>query len=75
MKKIINDETTSKVGINIKLERVRHSISQEKLAELAGLSRATMGSIERGEKSPTVVTLAAIAKALDIELYKLFIFE
>lgn len=69
------DEIDKKVGMNIRLERVKRSISQEGLADMAGLARSTMGIAERGEQSPSVQTLTKIANALNIDLYKLFIFE
>lgn len=43
--------------------------------KMAEISPTMVGHIERGEKFPIVETLAAIAKALNIDLYKLFIFE
>lgn len=61
--------------MNIRLERVKRSISQEGLADMAGLARSTMGMVELGEQSPSVQTLTKIANALNIDLYKLFIFE
>lgn len=69
------DNIDEKIGMNIRLERTKRKISQEKLAELAGVARSTMGIIERGEQSPSAQTLAKVANALDIELYKLFIFQ
>ena len=69
------DEIDKKVGMNIRLERVKRSISQEGLADMAGLARSTMGIVERGEQSPSIQTLTKIANALNIDLYKLFIFE
>ena len=63
------------IGRKIKNLRIDNDISQEKLAELAGIGSATVSLIERGVQSPTVETVGAIAKALDIELYKLFIFD
>ena len=69
------DEVDKKVGMNIRLERTKRNISQSGLAEKALIARSTMGIIERGEQSPTVQTLAKVADALGIELYKLFIFE
>ena len=72
---IIIDEVDKKVGLNIRVERIKKSISQEGLAELSGLARSTMGIVERGEQSPSVQTLAKVANALNIDLYKLFLFE
>lgn len=70
-----NNIYTKKVGLNIKLARTKAGLKQEELAEKSDLSRDTIGSIERGEKSPTVATVGAIADALGIEIYKLFIFD
>lgn len=64
-----------KVGMNIRLERTKRGISQEHLADMANIARSTMGIMERGEQSPSVQTLAKVANALNIELYKLFIFD
>ena len=74
MKSKLN-ETAIKVGLNIKVARTKIYMTQETLAELANISRSAMSAIERGQSSPTVDTVNAIAKGLGIELYKLFIFE
>ncbi len=66
---------TKSVGLNIKLARVKAGLTQEALAEKADLSRETIGDTERGIKSPTVATVGAIADALGIDMYKLFIFD
>jgi len=52
--------------------RKRKGLSQEKLALNADLNRAYIGYIERGERKPTVSTLAKIAKALGVKLDQLF---
>ena len=69
------DELDKKVGMNIRVERIRRSISQEGLADMSGLARSTMGIVERGEQSPSLQTVAKIANALKIDIYKLFLFE
>lgn len=69
------DEIDKKVGMNIRLERIKRSISQEGLADMAGLARSTMGIVERGEQSPSLQTITKIANALNIEIHKLFIFS
>ena len=60
------------LGLSIKLARVRKDLSQEELAELAGLHRTYIGMVERAERNITVINLVQIAKALDISLDKLF---
>ena len=36
---------------------------------------STMGIIERGEQSPSLQTIAKVANAFQIDMYKLFLFE
>ena len=60
------------LGLSIKLARVRKGLSQEELAELAGLHRTYIGMVERAERNITVINLVQIAKALDVSLDKLF---
>lgn len=64
----IHTEINKKIGKKIKLERIKRDFSQEKLAELSGISKNFVGAIERGESSPTIETLAKIANAFDIPL-------
>ena len=61
-------DITKKLGWKIKIERTKKKLSQEALAELANLNRNSISAIERCESSPTIETLGAIAKALDIKL-------
>jgi transcriptional regulator with XRE-family HTH domain len=46
-------------------------ISQEKLAELAGLHRTYLGGVERGERNPTLLTVAKIARGLNVPMTQL----
>lgn len=60
-----------KIGLKIKLERTKRKLSQEKLGELAELSKTHVGDIERGTTVPSIETLNKIAMALKIELVEL----
>lgn len=62
MKSNINEE----VGFNIRRIREERGLSQEELAALAGLHRAYVGQIERGEKNIGLKNLENIAKALEV---------
>lgn len=55
-------------GVTIRFARERRSLSQEALAELAGLSRNFLGDIERGKASPTLETMWKLAEALGEKL-------
>lgn len=60
------------VGQTIRSLRKAQGLTQEKLAEKAGLHRTYIGALERGEKSPTVETLARVARALNSTMSDFF---
>ncbi len=70
----MNENTISKLGLKIRIERQKRKTSQEKLAELSGLNRNFVGMIERGETNVTVKNLENIANALDLPIQELFNF-
>lgn len=53
-------------GKNVQEYRRRQQISQEQLAESAGVHRTYIGMIERAEKNITLLNIAKIANALKI---------
>lgn len=63
---------SKKVGKKIRQIRGDKSITQENLAGEAGLNRAYVGYIERGERNPSTGTLSKIAKVLKVPLNDLF---
>ncbi len=62
------DTLSKEFGKKIKIERIKKEISQEKLAELSGLHRTTLGAIENGKCSPTLDSIARIASALNLTI-------
>ena len=68
MNKVERELFLKNLGLSIKLERVRRRLSQEELAERAGLHRTYIGMVERAERNITVVNLALIAKALNTSI-------
>ena len=56
------------VGIKIRTLRTSASMTQQQLAEKAGLQQSHISRIESAEYSPTHMTLCKIAKALDVDV-------
>jgi len=56
------------VGRKIKAARGKKSLTQDQLAELAGLNRVHLYRIETGRQSMTLRTLKLIADALDVKM-------
>lgn len=54
------------VGSRLRLARVACGLSVLALAQLAGASHTAVGNIERGGTMPTIATVEALAKALNI---------
>ena len=53
---------------NLRNCRRDKDLSQEKLAELSGLHRTYVGSVERGERNISLDNMERLAKALGVNL-------
>lgn len=60
-----------RVGVRLKQLRHARKLTQEQLAEAAGLSYKFVGEVERGSGNPTLVTLEALASALQVTVVDL----
>ena len=49
-------------------ERTGRGISQEELADLAGLHRTYVGSVERGERNVSIDNMERLAVALQLDV-------
>jgi transcriptional regulator with XRE-family HTH domain len=56
------------LGKRIRTERRRQDLTQEKLAEMAGISDSFMGHIERGGRTLSIETLAKISNSLNLSI-------
>lgn len=56
------------LGYNIKIIRIKEDVSQEKLAELVGVSNDTISNIENGNHKTSVLTVIDIARALNVDI-------
>nr|WP_181716968.1 helix-turn-helix transcriptional regulator [Psychrobacter sp.] len=62
------DERMVAFGKRVREVRKARGISQEKLAEMAGIDRSYMGNVERGEKNITLKKIYEICDALQIDI-------
>ena len=65
---MLDSKRLKNLGINIKSERLRKNISQERLAELTNISRNSVSLIETGKINPTVLKVLDIASVLGTDL-------
>lgn len=66
------DEGRRVFGERIRTLRQNRGLSQEHLAELAGVHRTYLSSVERGERNVSLDNIYAIAEALSISPAELF---
>lgn len=58
------DHDLIRLGAAVRARRLSMELSQEALADEAGIDRSHMGKIERGERNVTFLNILRIAKAL-----------
>ena len=56
------------MGLRIRQRRTELNLTQEDLAERAGVSVSFIGHIERGEKAASVDTVVELCKVLELSL-------
>lgn len=72
MKAMKPDEILGKLGSTIRQIRRGRRMTQEDLAEIAGVNVKHLGEVERGNGNPTLQLLIKIADALGEEVSDLF---
>lgn len=61
-----------KIEILIKEVRLQKNMTLETLARLSGISKGHLSKIERQEREPKLSTIILIAKALKVDIDKLY---
>ncbi len=72
---MVKSEILVKFGQKVRKERTKRGLSQEQLAELAGVHRTYIGMIERAEKNITLETIEKVAEALELPPQALLCFD
>ncbi|OFX31582.1 MAG: transcriptional regulator [Bacteroidetes bacterium GWA2_32_17] len=67
-----NKKILIKFGEKVRSLRKERNLSQEELSFRAELHRTYIGMIERAEKNITLINIEKIAKALEVDIKKLF---
>ncbi|MCX8495986.1 MAG: helix-turn-helix transcriptional regulator [Akkermansiaceae bacterium] len=65
------DSVLTTLGQNVRKSRETKQLTQEKLAEFAGLDPTYISGIERGLRNPGIKNVAKIAKALGLSTAEL----
>lgn len=68
----MDSKVRKQFGRKIRTLRKMKGMSQEALAHEANIERSYMGAIERGQRSPTLDKISAIAKALKVPIPEIF---
>lgn len=66
-----NEQVFIRFGNTLKRVRTRRGLSQEKLAELAGLHRTYVSTVERGMRNISILNIEKLARALEVPMSKL----
>lgn len=64
-------ETAKNLGRNIQQLRQTRGLSQQQMAKLAAIPRATWANLESGAANPTLAVLVGVAQALQVRLEEL----
>jgi len=66
------DDIRARFGRAVRKRRQELGLSQEELADRAGIHRTYVGDVERGERNIALQNIEKLAKALDVPISTLF---
>ncbi|MFH0797013.1 MAG: helix-turn-helix transcriptional regulator [Candidatus Omnitrophota bacterium] len=69
----MNNRALSEFGQRIRQLRKVRGLTQGRLAVKAGLHYTYVGSVERGEKNISLISIKNLARALEVEVCELFL--
>jgi len=60
------------IGKNIKEVRLEKNLSQQAVADRCGFANTVLSAYENNKKTPNLITIATIARALDVSIERLY---
>jgi XRE family transcriptional regulator, regulator of sulfur utilization len=67
----MTDPAASHLAENVRSLREQRGLTQQQIAKIAGIPRATWGNLESGAANPTLAVLTKVAAALQVRLEEL----
>jgi transcriptional regulator with XRE-family HTH domain len=67
----MTESVSSYLAENVRSLREQRGLTQQQIAKIAGVPRATWGNLESGEANPTLQVLTKVAAALQVRLEEL----
>jgi transcriptional regulator with XRE-family HTH domain len=68
---LMTDRASSYLAANVRSLREQRGMTQQQMAKVAAIPRATWGNLESGEANPTLQVLTKVAAALQVRLEEL----
>lgn len=65
------NEILLRISENIRIKRLKKKLTQEKLAELSGVTQKYISLIEKQKANPSIVIITKISEALNTDLNSL----
>jgi transcriptional regulator with XRE-family HTH domain len=62
-----NTQLRDTFGANVRRLRLERGLSQAELAELAGIHRAYLSTVENGKRNVSIDNISRLARALSVE--------
>lgn len=71
----VKNSARQRFAHNLRLVRLQKGLTQEQLAEVSGLHRTYVGSVERGERNISIDNMERLAEALGYALHELLMID
>jgi transcriptional regulator with XRE-family HTH domain len=67
----MEESILKKFGKRVRELRTERNLTQQQLADISGLHKNYIGMIERGERNPSLLNIAVLARSFEITISEL----